>query len=80
MRFSVGDIVDTVVSDAGGVALYRALCVLADDLNSSLLCYEVTLEHFDTGDYLRFARRSSEEIEDDEHLEDIMKHLKKGGT
>ena len=64
MRFSVEDIVNTVVSDAGGAALHRALCALVDDLNSELLYYEVTLEHYDTGDYLRFEKRSPEEIAD----------------
>lgn len=76
MRFPVGDIVDTVVSDAGGVALNRALCTLADDLNSSLLYYEVTLEHFDGENFLRFEERTAEEIEAIEDYEEATEAMR----
>lgn len=37
--------------------IQRALCDLADEINSALPEYECTLLHLDTADYLAFVRR-----------------------
>lgn len=64
MRFRVTSIMDTAISDKQTMEVHRALCTLADDLNSCLLNFEVTLEHYDTEDFLRFEM-DIEAIEED---------------
>ena len=63
MRFPVQDIIDIGMNNTQEREIHKALCALADDLNATLLYYEVTLEHFDRGDYLRFEKRSPGAIE-----------------
>lgn len=41
--------------------MHRALCDLADEINSALPEYECTLMHLDTADYLAFTRRPDPE-------------------
>ena len=62
MRFHIGDILDVAT---GGDAeletrLRRAMCDLADELNSGLGDYEVMIVHLDTADYLMFERVDSD--------------------
>ena len=75
MRFTVQDITNVAAYTEQADELHRALCVLADDLNASLLHYEVTLEHFDTGDFLRFEMRSEKEIEDIKGVEEAIEAM-----
>lgn len=51
MRFYVGEILDA----ASEVEIRAALCNLADELNSDLDGYTVSMEHLDSYDYLTFT-------------------------
>jgi len=57
VSIDVQGLIDLSVSDAGEVKTWRTLCDVADELNSALPKYRVSLEHYDTGDYLSFERR-----------------------
>jgi len=61
MRFHIGDILDIATGDAElETRLRRAMCDLADELNSGLGDYEVMIVHLDTADYLTFNRADSD--------------------
>lgn len=58
----VQDIKDVVAGDNDlAMQVHRALCDLADELNSALEGYKVQLVHLDTGDYLGLTAEKEEE-------------------
>jgi len=57
----VQGLLDLAVSDAGEVNTWQALADVADELNSALPEYRVSLEHYDTRDYLSFEKRDPTE-------------------
>lgn len=63
MLFPIRDLLDCGAGDdAMENRIRREVQDLADELNSSLLEYEVRLTHLDTDDYLEFIRRTDERI------------------